>query len=92
MRPAIYATGVTVEIDGARLLDDVDLTVGAGDWVNVIGPNGAGKSTLLRALGGARRRVAGGSSCSAGRWTTSTAGHAAGSWPTCPSGRSCHRR
>jgi iron complex transport system ATP-binding protein len=52
MRPAIYATGVTVEIDGARLLDDVDLTVGAGDWVNVIGPNGAGKSTLLRALGG----------------------------------------
>ena len=80
MRPAIYATGVTVEIDGARLLDEIDLTVGAGDWVNVIAPSAVSP------------RVAGGSSCSAGRWTTSTAGHAAGSWPTCPSGRSCHRR
>ena len=58
MRPAIYATGVTVEIDGARLLDDVDLTVGAGDWVNVVGPNGAGQVDAA-ARPRRRRRVRG---------------------------------
>lgn len=54
-RPAVYATDLTVVIDGKRLLGPVDLTVGTGDWVNVIGPNGAGKSTLLRALCGLSR-------------------------------------
>jgi iron complex transport system ATP-binding protein len=52
MRPAIYATGVTVRLGRRRILDGLDLTVGRGDWVTVIGPNGAGKSTLLRALAG----------------------------------------
>ncbi len=52
MRPAIYATGVTVEVDGTRLVGPADLTVGVGHWVNIIGPNGAGKTTLLRAICG----------------------------------------
>jgi iron complex transport system ATP-binding protein len=52
VRPAIYATGVTVAVDGVTLVGPADLTVGAGDWVNIIGPNGAGKTTLLRALCG----------------------------------------
>jgi iron complex transport system ATP-binding protein len=52
VRPAIYAAGVDVDVDGHRLLEAVDITVGAGDWVNILGPNGAGKSTLLRALAG----------------------------------------
>jgi iron complex transport system ATP-binding protein len=50
--PAIEATGLGVTLDGARILDRVDLTVAAGEWVTIIGPNGAGKSTLLRAVGG----------------------------------------
>jgi iron complex transport system ATP-binding protein len=50
--PAVEATGLGVTLDGARILDRVDLTVAAGEWVTVIGPNGAGKSTLLRAVGG----------------------------------------
>ena len=52
MRPALYATGVTVAIDGRTIVDGCDLTVGAGDWVTILGPNGAGKTTLLRALAG----------------------------------------
>jgi iron complex transport system ATP-binding protein len=50
--PAMEATGLGVTLDGARILDRVDLTVAAGEWVTIIGPNGAGKSTLLRAVGG----------------------------------------
>ena len=52
MRPAVYATGVTVTLGRRTVLEGLDLTVGSGDWVTVIGPNGAGKSTLLRALAG----------------------------------------
>ena len=55
MRPAIYATGVTVVAGGTTLVGPADLTVGVGDWVNIIGPNGAGKTTLLRAVAGLQR-------------------------------------
>jgi branched-chain amino acid transport system ATP-binding protein len=37
---------------GRDVLRDVDLTVGAGEFVSVLGPNGAGKSTLMNALAG----------------------------------------
>lgn len=45
--------GVGVSIDGARLLDQIDLRVEQGEWVGLIGPNGAGKSTLLKVVVGA---------------------------------------
>jgi iron complex transport system ATP-binding protein len=50
--PAVAVVGLGVVLDGTTILDRVDLTVAAGEWVTVIGPNGAGKSTLLRAVGG----------------------------------------
>ncbi|MBV8396336.1 MAG: ABC transporter ATP-binding protein [Actinobacteria bacterium] len=44
--------GLSVDLGGRRVVDDVSFQVAHGEWVALIGPNGAGKSTLLRALGG----------------------------------------
>jgi ABC-type branched-subunit amino acid transport system ATPase component len=38
--------------DGAPVVRDLDLTVGAGEVVALLGPNGAGKTTTLRAISG----------------------------------------
>ncbi|GGK97134.1 ABC transporter ATP-binding protein [Mangrovihabitans endophyticus] len=48
----IVVRGLGISLGGSRIVDGVDLDVGAGEWVTVIGPNGAGKSTALRAIGG----------------------------------------
>lgn len=52
--PLLDVRGVRVTIDGNTLVEDVDLTVEAGEVVGLVGPNGAGKSTLLRAATGVR--------------------------------------
>lgn len=44
--------GLTATIGGRRILDGVDLVVGAGEVHVVMGPNGAGKSTLANVLAG----------------------------------------
>ena len=43
-----------------RAVDDVDLSVAAGESVAVMGPSGCGKSTLLHVLGGLDRPTAAG--------------------------------
>jgi iron complex transport system ATP-binding protein len=49
---AVELRGVSVALDGTRVLHDVDLAVASGSRVCLIGPNGSGKTTLLRAVAG----------------------------------------
>ena len=42
---------LTAAYDRHPVLNEVDLTVSAGEMVGVIGPNGSGKSTMLKVIG-----------------------------------------
>lgn len=50
--PAVSVKGLSVVYDRTPALQDVNLSLPAGQLITVVGPNGAGKSTLLRALVG----------------------------------------
>lgn len=41
---------VNVKLRAQTILDDISLSIYAGQIVTIIGPNGAGKTTLLRTL------------------------------------------
>jgi urea transport system ATP-binding protein len=43
----------------SRALQDINLTIGSGDFVSVLGRNGVGKTTLLKALLGLMDRTSG---------------------------------
>jgi ABC-type methionine transport system ATPase subunit len=48
----VRVDGVSVDRGGKRILDDLSLHAGAGEWIGITGPSGAGKTTLLRVVNG----------------------------------------
>ena len=46
----VSLTNVTFSYDGNPVLDDVNLSVGKGDFLAILGPNGSAKSTLLKVM------------------------------------------
>jgi branched-chain amino acid transport system ATP-binding protein len=50
---------LSLQIGGARIIDDVSLAVPEGEMLGVIGPNGAGKTTLFNLVSGVMRPSAG---------------------------------
>ena len=52
--PALSLTDVTVRFGGITALEDVSLSVEAGEVRGLIGPNGAGKTTLFDVISGVR--------------------------------------
>jgi urea transport system ATP-binding protein len=54
-RTVLYLDGITVSFDGFKALDNLSLTIDAGELRCVIGPNGAGKTTLMDVITGKTR-------------------------------------
>jgi urea transport system ATP-binding protein len=57
--PLLRIENVTVDFDGFKALNDLDLTLEAGSLTVVIGPNGAGKSTMCDTVIGRVRATEG---------------------------------
>ncbi|MFT5291023.1 MAG: ribose transport system ATP-binding protein [Planctomycetota bacterium] len=58
-KPLLSVRGVHKRYPGVVALDQVDLTLNAGEILGVVGENGAGKSTLMKILAGIERPDAG---------------------------------
>ncbi|MGH6762130.1 MAG: ABC transporter ATP-binding protein [Phyllobacterium sp.] len=52
MEPVVQFRNVNKYYGAARAVDNLDLDIGAGQFVTLLGPSGCGKSTTLRMLGG----------------------------------------
>jgi NitT/TauT family transport system ATP-binding protein len=61
-QPYIEVKGVSQTFRGrttTHALDNIDLTIRAGEFVAIVGPSGCGKSTLLRIIAGLLRHTGG---------------------------------
>ncbi|MCX4505921.1 ABC transporter ATP-binding protein [Streptomyces anulatus] len=56
---AVRVAGLTRAFDGRPVIDDLDLTLRAGEFTALLGRSGCGKSTLLRVLAGLDREISG---------------------------------
>ena len=54
-RAILYLESINVSFDGFRALNDLSLTIDAGELRCVIGPNGAGKTTMMDVITGKTR-------------------------------------
>ncbi|WP_326614880.1 ABC transporter ATP-binding protein [Streptomyces anulatus] len=56
---AVRVAGLTRAFDGRPVIDDLDITLRAGEFTALLGRSGCGKSTLLRVLAGLDREISG---------------------------------
>jgi zinc/manganese transport system ATP-binding protein len=59
MPDALSVNGVTVELGGRTILDEVSFALAPGELTGLIGSNGAGKTTLLRVILGLQHPTGG---------------------------------
>ncbi|MBE8145815.1 ATP-binding cassette domain-containing protein [Brevibacterium casei] len=59
LAPRVDLRGVRVVEGDAVILDDLDLTIPAGEWTAISGPSGSGKTTPLQLVAGTRIPAAG---------------------------------
>jgi multiple sugar transport system ATP-binding protein len=57
--PSLELKGVRKAFGGTPVLDDIDLTIEAREFIAFLGPSGSGKSTLLRIIAGLETADAG---------------------------------
>lgn len=43
---------ITMEYDGLKVLDDINLSIRKNEFLTLLGPSGCGKTTTLRIIGG----------------------------------------
>ena len=56
---AVTVTGVSKQFSDTLALDNINLSIGQGEFFGLLGPNGAGKSTLISILAGLTRPSSG---------------------------------
>jgi spermidine/putrescine ABC transporter ATP-binding subunit len=53
--PAVRLSHLTKRYGDVLALDDVSLSIGAGEFLSILGPSGSGKTTTMRMIGGFER-------------------------------------
>lgn len=57
--PVVTLKGISVSIEGAKILEGLSLDVHENEFFGIVGPNGGGKTTLLRVILGLQKPTSG---------------------------------
>ena len=71
----LEVTGLSIELDGRAIVQDVSFAASRGERIALMGPSGTGKTTVLRALAGLERPAAGSIGVDGVLVTASSSGH-----------------